>query len=66
MSPLFFPPFFRGRHLNFQAFIDIEEIFTSVDRGGVGHAEDPPGSAEKAPFLGGVFSAEPERLDQMS
>ena len=65
MSPLFFPLFFRGRHLNFQAFIDIEDIFTSVDRGGVGHAEDPPGSAEKAPFLGGVFSAEPKRLDQM-
>ena len=66
MSPLFFPPSFRVRQLNLQAFIDTEEIFTSVDRGGVGHAGEPPGSAEKAPFLGGVFSAEPERLDQMS
>ena len=66
MSPLFFHPFFRGRQVNFQAFIDIEEIFTSVDRGGVGYAGDPPGSAEKGPFLGGVFIAEPKRLDQMS
>ena len=66
MSPLFFSPFFRGRQLNFQAFINIEEIFTLVDRGGVGHAGDLPGSAEKAPFLGSVFSAEPEGLDQMS
>ena len=64
MSPLFFPPFLRGRQVNFQAFIDIEEIFTSVDRGGR-TCRGPPGSADKAPFLEGVFSAEPKRLDQM-
>ena len=58
------PLFFRGRQVNFKAFIDIEEIFTSVDRGGR-TCRGPPGSTEKAPFLEGVFSAEPKRLDQM-
>ena len=33
---------------------------------GLGHAGNPPGSAEKALSLGGVFSAGPKGLDQMS
>ena len=32
----------------------------------LGHAGNPPGSAEKALSLGGVFSAGPKGLDQMS
>ena len=57
--------FFRGRQVNFAVFIDIEEISLSVDRGRVGHAGEPLGSAEKARFLVGVFRVQPKRLDEI-
>ena len=49
------PLFFGGRGVNFQGLRDIEEIFTWVDRGGLGGAGNPPGSARKALFLGALF-----------
>ena len=49
------PPFFRGRRVDFRGLTDIEEIFTSVDGGGLGRAGNPPGSAPKALFLGAMF-----------
>ena len=44
------PLFFGGRRVNLEGLRDIEEIFTWVDRGGLGRAGNPPDRPEKLSF----------------
>ena len=46
------PLFFRGRQVNLEGLRDIEEIFTWVDRGGLGRAGNPPRIGPKSSLSG--------------